>query len=181
MRKFKTAAGYLRSKEKQLYYKQGRAESRNETAISDDDGARQIINGLLPQIGVTESIALSEHPAEAVQRMLHHARGTTRAGVLDPRLIGLEACEKWLKRQPRRAHLCGQPMLPDLRARRWCSDRFQATSVDCPCPRCASPLRPSDVEVIASDSGDDDGTVMLWRCHSCHVDVLRVELAAELA
>ncbi len=86
-KRFKTISGYLRSTE----------ESRILAALvepgSDRERAieRGIINGLLPQVGVAQTIAADETPLDGVDRI--------RALTTDPAQIKtLDACRKWLNR-----------------------------------------------------------------------------------
>lgn len=97
-KKFKTVAGYLRSMENDLYYQQERAKREGRSAISDDEGQRQIINNLLRQIGVAV-IEQTESPLAGVKRLrqaTNEAQGKT-----------LDACLKWLTQPTVHAQFIG--------------------------------------------------------------------------
>jgi hypothetical protein len=91
MKKFKTVAGYLRSMEDQLSYKQAMAELGGQHVMSDEDGERQIINNLLLQFGLADRIGADEKPRDGVRRLQQVARS-------DVQIKALAACLKWLNR-----------------------------------------------------------------------------------
>lgn len=86
-KKFKTIAGYFRNiEETYILAKQVKPGTDAERAIE-----RRAINQLLPQGGITETIADSETPLDGVKRI--------RELTTDPdRMKTLDACRKWLKR-----------------------------------------------------------------------------------
>jgi hypothetical protein len=90
-KKFKTVAGYLRSMGDNLSYRQEMAKLRNGVTMSDEEGERQIINNLLPQIGISGSIEPAEKPPDGIHRL--------RQTVQEERHIkALNDCLKWLGR-----------------------------------------------------------------------------------
>ena len=88
-KKFKTIAGYLRSMEQDLWHRQAMAERDGKPSISEADGHRRIINNLLPQIGVADSIGQAESPRDGIRRLRATATG-------DVQIKALDACAKWL-------------------------------------------------------------------------------------
>jgi CRISPR/Cas system type I-B associated protein Csh2 (Cas7 group RAMP superfamily) len=97
-KKFKTVAGYLRSMGDDLYYKQETAQRQGRPAISDAEGKRQILNNLLPQIGIAGCIGSDEKPVDAIKR-LREAAQTERD------IKNLDACLKWLRVPPTPMHM----------------------------------------------------------------------------
>lgn len=83
-RKFKTVAGYLRSWGERL----ARVEPNSDAERALE---RQIINNLLPQIGMSETIVDGEMPRDGIARI--------RKLTTDPaKCKALDACRKWLGR-----------------------------------------------------------------------------------
>jgi len=91
-KKFKTVAGYLRSAEEHLWYEQSAAKREGRSGISDEDGQRQIINNLLPQVGI-ETLKIGEKCSEGIDRLRQASTDERQSKVLDDVL-------KWL-RKPR--------------------------------------------------------------------------------
>jgi hypothetical protein len=89
---FKTVAGFLRSMENDLCFAQEKAKLAGKTALSDEEGHRQIINHLLPTLGIKDRIGFTEKPLDAVQRM-------RKAAVSDKVAKDLDTCLKWLNDQ----------------------------------------------------------------------------------
>jgi hypothetical protein len=90
-KKFKTVAGYLRSMGDNLYYRQEMAKLRGGAGLSDEEGEKQIINNLLPQIGISGVIEPTEKPRDGIHRL--------RQTVQDERhMKALNDCLKWLGR-----------------------------------------------------------------------------------
>jgi hypothetical protein len=89
MKKFKTVAGYLRSGGDRLLYRTLPQDKDQRIAVVQA-GQRDIINSLLPQIGITHRIEASEKPSDGIKRLL--AMGGTAQQV-----AALEACGRWLK------------------------------------------------------------------------------------
>jgi hypothetical protein len=100
MKKFKTVAGYLRSMGDQLYYKQEKAKLEHRPVISDDEGERDIINNLLPQLGIVGRIGQDEKPRDGVKRLQQAAQG-------DAQVKALAACLKWLNGSSQRVRFIG--------------------------------------------------------------------------
>ena len=89
MKKYKTVAGYLRSCGDRLQY--GKLpEDKDQRIAAVQAGQRDIINNLLPQIGLAHRIKPTEKPIDGVARLL--AIGGTAQQV-----SALEACRRWLK------------------------------------------------------------------------------------
>jgi hypothetical protein len=88
-KKYKTVAGYLRSCGESLSYRK-MPEDRDQHIAAVRAGQRDIINNLLPQIGITGRIEAAEKPSDGVERLL--AMGGTAQQV-----SALEACRRWLK------------------------------------------------------------------------------------
>lgn len=87
---FKTVSGYLRSKSDDLCAAQARAKRLGQTPMSDADGAREILNNLLPQLGLG-LIAISETPLDGIKRLQPTAQD-------DRQTKALSDCLKWLKK-----------------------------------------------------------------------------------
>jgi hypothetical protein len=68
-KKFKTVAGYLRSCGDRLLYRT-LPEDKNQRIALVQTGQRDIINSLLPQIGITHHIETSEKPSDGIKRLL---------------------------------------------------------------------------------------------------------------
>jgi hypothetical protein len=84
-KKFKTVAGYLRSN-----------ENEKLCGVDPDSDAertieRQIINHMLPQLGITDTIKLDEKPRDGVERLLQQTTEVRQ-------LKALKDCRKWLRR-----------------------------------------------------------------------------------
>jgi hypothetical protein len=90
MKKYKTVAGYLRSCGERLQYDGKLPEDKDQRIAAIRAGQRDIINGLLPQIGLAQRIEATEKPIDGVARLL--AQGGTAQQV-----AALEACRRWLK------------------------------------------------------------------------------------
>jgi hypothetical protein len=91
-KKFKTIAGYLRSTGDAHYYAQEKAKLAGRPALSDEEAQRQIINNLLPQIGIVGQIGSTEKPVDVVTRLRLAPENEKRAKDLD-------TCLQWLGRR----------------------------------------------------------------------------------
>jgi hypothetical protein len=98
-KKFKTVAGYLRSMSDDLYYAQAKAEQQGRQPIADEDGLRQILNNLLPQLGIGR-IDDHERLIDGIQRLQQTAHG-------DQQTKALVDCLKWLKQPTPRVIFVG--------------------------------------------------------------------------
>jgi hypothetical protein len=89
MKKYKTVAGYLRSCGERLQY--GKLpKDKDQRIAAIQAGQRDIINGLLPQIGLAQRIEVTEKPIDGVTRLL------TQGGTAQ-QVAALESCRRWLK------------------------------------------------------------------------------------
>jgi hypothetical protein len=88
-KKFKTVAGYLRSCGERLQYHE-LPEDKDQRIAAVQAGQRDIINNLLPQIGLAQRIEATEKPIDGIARLL--AQGGTAH-----QIAPLEACRRWLK------------------------------------------------------------------------------------
>ena len=88
-KKFKTVAGYLRSKGDQLLWRD-LPEDKEQLIAAVRAGQRDILNSLLPQIGVTDRIEDAELPREGIERLL-------KLGGNERQVATLETCRRWLK------------------------------------------------------------------------------------
>src|SRR6516164_7316596 len=88
-KKFKTVAGYLRSCGERLQYHE-LPEDKDQRIAAVQAGQRDIINNLLPQIGLAQRIEATEKPIDGIARLL--AQGGTAH-----QIAALEACRRWLK------------------------------------------------------------------------------------
>jgi hypothetical protein len=88
-KKYKTVAGYLRSCGERLQY--GKLpEDKDQRIAAVQAGQRDIINSLLPQIGLAQHIEATEKPIDGITRLL--AQGGT-----EQQVAALETCRRWLK------------------------------------------------------------------------------------
>ena len=87
-KKFKTVAGYLRSAEDRLYSQRAMAELQGQPAIAEEDGKRQIINSMLPQLGL-ERLQATEAPRDGIKRLQQTAQTDQQKKALDACLGGL--------------------------------------------------------------------------------------------
>ena len=89
MKKYKTVAGYLRGCDERLRYG-NLPKDKDQRIAAVQAGQRDIINSLLPQLGLEHRIDANEKPIDGVTRSL--AMGGTKQQV-----AALEACRRWLK------------------------------------------------------------------------------------
>jgi hypothetical protein len=90
-KKFKTVAGYLKSAGDGFYYKQEMAKLKGTVTLSEEQARREILNNLLPQIGIKDQIGPAEKPVDAVERMRKAPENEKQAKNLD-------TCLQWLGR-----------------------------------------------------------------------------------
>jgi hypothetical protein len=88
----KTIAGYLRSTGDNHYYAQEKAKLAGKPSLSDEEAQRQIINNLLPQIGIAGQIGATEKPIDVVTRLRQAPENEKQAKNLD-------TCLQWLGRR----------------------------------------------------------------------------------
>jgi hypothetical protein len=90
-KKFKTIGGYLRSEGTDLFKKLRRHKQYGITGISEYEGRRNIINNLLPQMGVSGQILPGEDLKAGIQRLQRETPQHAK---------DLYECMKWLKWLP---------------------------------------------------------------------------------
>ncbi len=90
-KKFKTVAGYLRCKGDQLRYKVCGLENqdRDQRWAKVYAGQRDILNNLLPQLGLA-CIEATEKPDDGIRRL-------AQMGGTEQQVAALAACQRWLK------------------------------------------------------------------------------------
>ena len=88
-KKFKTAAGYLRSAGDQLLWRD-LPEDKEQLIAAVRAGQRDILNNLLPQIGIADRIGGAELPRDGIERLL-------KLGGNEQQVATLETCRRWLK------------------------------------------------------------------------------------
>ena len=89
-KKFKTVGGYLRSNEGKILSKLPTDDVGRRVAAVQA-GQREVINHLLPQIGITDRIADTEAPRDGIARLIAVDGKTAQ------QVDALTACERWLK------------------------------------------------------------------------------------
>ena len=87
-KKFKTVSGYLRSADNRLQY--DLPKDRDQRIAAVRSGQRDIINNLLPQLGLSTTIDVNEKPSDGIARML-------AAGGTEQQVKALKDCQRWLK------------------------------------------------------------------------------------
>jgi hypothetical protein len=94
-KKFKTVSGYLRSNEYRILSKlptdNDPEDNRRRRVAAVQAGQREVINYLLPQIGITDRIADAETPRDGVARLI------AVDGKTEQQADALRACDRWLK------------------------------------------------------------------------------------
>jgi hypothetical protein len=88
-KKFKTVAGYLRSNGDRLFWRP-LPDDKEQLIAAVRIGQRDILNNLLPQIGIADRIGDAELPREGIERLL-------KLGGNEQQVAALEACRRWLK------------------------------------------------------------------------------------
>jgi hypothetical protein len=88
-KKFKTVAGYLRSESDRLLCR-SLPEEKEQLLAAVRTGQRDILNNLLPQIGIADRIGDAELPREGLKRLFELDRS-------EQQVAALEACQRWLK------------------------------------------------------------------------------------
>jgi hypothetical protein len=112
-KKFRTVGGYLRSNEGRILSKlptdDDPEENRRRRVAAVQAGQREVINLLLPQIGITDRIADAEAPRDGVARLIAVNGKTAQQA------DALMACDRWLKNFfiPLSAKLVGVDSGPD--------------------------------------------------------------------
>jgi hypothetical protein len=95
MGKYKTVAGYLRSHAGRILSKlptdDDPEENRRRRVVAVQAAQRDVINHLLPQIGITDCIADAETPRDGVARLI------AVDGKSAQQADALRACERWLE------------------------------------------------------------------------------------
>ena len=87
-KKYKTVSGYLRNADNRLQY--NLPEDRDQRIAAVRSGQRDIINNLLPQLGLSTTIDVNEKPSDGIARML-------AAGGTEQQVKALKDCQRWLK------------------------------------------------------------------------------------
>ena len=67
------------------------AELNGRAGMSTDDGQRQIIDNLLPQIGITGNIDAAEKPVDAIKRLRQMSENAAHSKALD-------TCLRWFNK-----------------------------------------------------------------------------------
>jgi hypothetical protein len=88
-KKFKTVAGYLRSADDELHCGALRNIEGEARIAATKTGQRNIINGLLPQLGLPK-LSNDEEPREGIKRLI-------AIGGTEQQVKALKAVERWLK------------------------------------------------------------------------------------
>jgi hypothetical protein len=88
-KKFKTVAGYLRSKAERIRESNLPKEQAAQRAAVYA-GQRTAINNLLPQLGFSNLIGPTEAPHEGVERLL-------KLNLNEQQTAALKTCQRWLK------------------------------------------------------------------------------------
>ena len=106
-KRFKTVLGYLRHESDSLSFKQEMARLHGQPVISDENGEREILHRLLPQVEVTDRIGDDEKLIEGLRRLRANAQ-TDRARK------SLDDCIKWASRTKCRTptRRCGTTTAP---------------------------------------------------------------------
>jgi hypothetical protein len=92
-KKFKTIAGYLKSAGNDFYDKQERANRAGTLTVSEEQARRDILNYLLPQIGIKGQIGPAEKPIDVITRLRQAPERD--AGQIE----NLDTCLQWLGRR----------------------------------------------------------------------------------
>src|SRR5262245_36489668 len=90
-KQFKTVGGYLRSNEGKILSKLPTDDDPGRRVAAVQAGQREVINHLLPQIGITDRIADAEAPRDGIARLIAVDGKTAQQA------DALAACERWLK------------------------------------------------------------------------------------
>jgi hypothetical protein len=92
-KKFKTIAGYLKSAGDKFFYAQEMAKLKGTVTVSEEQARREILNNLLPQIGIKGQIGPAEKPVDVITRLRQAPERD--AG----QVKSLDTCLKWLGRR----------------------------------------------------------------------------------
>ena len=91
-KKYKTVAGYLRSAGRR-FFAQEFPDDHEQMMAAVSAGQRDILNGLLPQLGINGRIQDDESPHAIIASLLDLA---PRMGANEQQIAALKECRNWL-------------------------------------------------------------------------------------